>query len=107
MSLSGILGALGAGLLVGAVNFWLLWWTVRAVASARRPAPLLAVSGLIRVILVAGVVVLVGFDSWPRLLAALAGFLLARLAAVRRVGRLRGPTVEPRATAGSGDGDHA
>jgi F1F0 ATPase subunit 2 len=77
--------ALTAGLLLGAFFFGGLWWTVRNGLASRRPALLFIGSLLART-----AVVLSGFhfamgDSWQRLLAALLGFVLARVVVTRLV----------------------
>jgi F1F0 ATPase subunit 2 len=69
-----------AGTALGAVFFGGLWWTVRRGVSAGHPALWFLGSGLLRMgIVVAGFYV-VGGGQWPRLAAALVGFIVARLA---------------------------
>ena len=79
-----------AGLLLGAIFFGGLWWTVRLGVTSKRPALLFLGSMLLRT----GVVI-VGFyfvsdGHWERLLACLAGFAIARFIVMR----LTGPPLE-------------
>ena len=72
--------ALLAGLLLGAIFFGGLWWTVRKSLSSQRPALWLLPSLLLRMS-----ITLVGFyfisdGHWQRLLICLFGFIMARLA---------------------------
>ena len=95
-----LLLALAAGLLLGAVFFGGLWWTVRRGLSSKRPAALFATSTLVRIaISVAGFFV-VSRGDWRRLSACLAGFLVMRVFTIRLVRR---PDVkQSRATNGGG-----
>jgi F1F0 ATPase subunit 2 len=75
--------ALIAGILLGAFFFGGLWWTVRKGLASGRTALWFFGSMLLRTC-----VVMLGFyfvmgDSWQRLLAALLGFVLARIVATR------------------------
>lgn len=77
---------LASGALLGAGYFAALWWTVRQLPRRRRPGRWLALSALGR-----GAALLAGFVALARahplaLLAALVGFLLARLVATRMLG---------------------
>ena len=72
-----------AGVMLGAFFFGGLWWTVRKGIASKRTALWFFGSMLLRT----GVVML-GFyfvmgDNWQRLLAALLGFVLARIIATR------------------------
>jgi F1F0 ATPase subunit 2 len=85
------------GLILGAAHFGALWWTVRRLPRRRRPGLWLTLSAIGRF-----AAVLAGFVALAKahplaLLAALIGFLLARLAATRRVGGVppSGPQHEP------------
>ncbi|MDQ5911274.1 MAG: hypothetical protein QG599_3371 [Pseudomonadota bacterium] len=67
-----------AGIVLGALFFGGLWWTVQKTVSSQRPALWFFGSFLLRMSLV-----LLGFygvagDQWPRLLACLVGFIFAR-----------------------------
>ncbi len=80
------LGAAAGGLLLGALYFGGLWWTVRRLPTARHPAALIAGSFLLRAaVAAAGIVVIAGGEPIP-LLCAVAGFITARTIAIRRVG---------------------
>jgi len=75
--------ALLAGLLLGVFFFAGLWWTVRRLNSSKHVALLFLASMLLRT----GTVVL-GFyfimdDHWQRLVAALLGFIIARIVVTR------------------------
>ncbi|MGB8432953.1 MAG: ATP synthase subunit I [Burkholderiales bacterium] len=82
--------ALVAGLLLGAIFFGGLWWTVRKAISSKRPALLFLGSLLLRTgIVIAGFYVF-SDGHWQRLLACLLGFAIARFI----VTRLAGPPLE-------------
>jgi F1F0 ATPase subunit 2 len=75
--------ALIAGIMLGAIFFGGLWWTVRKGVSAKHPAFWFFYSMLLRTC-----IVLLGFyfilgDSWQRMLAGLLGFIVARLIVMR------------------------
>lgn len=85
MNTAWIITSLWIGLVLGAFYFGGLWLTVRRVTSAQQSALLFFVSFLFR----AGVV-LFGFyfvmdGRWDRLVACMAGFLLARTFLIRRL----------------------
>ena len=69
-----------AGAALGAIFYGGLWWTVRRAVSAGYPALWFLVSGLLRVGIVLAGFYVVGGGQWPRLVAALVGFIVARLA---------------------------
>lgn len=75
--------ALAAGILLGAVFFGGLWWTIRHGLNSKQPALWFSGSMLLRT-----GIVLLGFyyvlgDNWQRLLAGLIGFVIARLIVTR------------------------
>ena len=73
LSLAGV-----AGLIMGAIFFGGLWWTVRKGVSSKRPALWFLGSLLLRTgVVVAGFYV-VSDGHWQRLLACLFGFAVAR-----------------------------
>ena len=73
----------GAGVLLGAIFFGGLWWTVRKGVSSQRPALWFLGSMLVRTgIVVAGFYVVSG-GHWQRLVAGLLGFVVARLLVTR------------------------
>lgn len=80
MSEALMLGLAGvAGLIMGAIFFGGLWWTVRKGVSSKRPALWFLGSLLLRTgVVVAGFYV-VSDGHWQRLLACLFGFAVARL----------------------------
>lgn len=79
-----------AGLLLGAIFFGGLWWTVRLGVTSKRPALLFLGSMLLRTgVVIAGFYV-VSDGHWQRLLACLFGFAIARFIATR----LAGPPLE-------------
>ena len=79
-----------AGLLLGAIFFGGLWWTVRLGVASRRPALLFLGSMLLRTVVVVAGFYFVGDGHWQRLLACLFGFVIARII----VTRLAGPPLE-------------
>jgi len=87
--------ALVAGLLLGAIFFGGLWWTVRKGVSARQPALWFLGSMLLRMGLVLAGFYFAGYGDWKRLVACLLGFVIGRII-VMRLTRAR---VEPRAPA--------
>jgi F1F0 ATPase subunit 2 len=75
--------AVVAGMLLGAIFFAGLWWTVRKAVASKHPALWFLSSMLLRMS-----IVLLGFyfilgDNWMRLLAGLLGFIVARLIVLR------------------------
>jgi F1F0 ATPase subunit 2 len=71
--------ALAAGVLLGAIFFGGLWWTVRMGISSQRPALWFFGSLLLRMsIVLAGFYIFSG-GHWERLLLCLLGFVMARL----------------------------
>ena len=71
------------GVLLGAMFFGSLWWTVRRGLSSARPALWFLGSLLLRTsIILAGFYVISG-SHWDRLLASLLGFVSARFIATR------------------------
>ena len=69
-----------AGLLLGAVFFGGLWWTVKKGVSAQYPALLFFGSALVRMGVALAGFYFVSGGQWKRLLACLLGFITARLA---------------------------
>jgi F1F0 ATPase subunit 2 len=68
-----------AGILLGAIFFGGLWWTIRKGVSAKQPALWFLGSMLLRMgIVLAGLYFVSGRD-WERLLMCLLGFLMARM----------------------------
>ena len=88
-----------AGLLLGAIFFGGLWWTVRLGVASRRPALLFLGSLLLRTVVVVAGFYFVGDAQWQRLLACLCGFVIARIIVTRLAGspleRYNAPAKEP------------
>ena len=68
-----------AGLLLGAIFFGGLWWTVRKGVLSKRPALWFFASLLLRMSIVLVGFFLVSGGCWKRLVVCLCGFVLARL----------------------------
>jgi F1F0 ATPase subunit 2 len=82
-----ILGLAGAaGLLLGAIFYGGLWWTVRKGISSKRPALSFAGSLLLRTSIAIGGFYVVSDGHWQRLLACLLGFAIARVVVTRLAG---------------------
>ena len=84
--------ALVTGVLLGAMFFGGLWWTVRKVISSKQPALWFFGSLLLR-----GSIALAGFyfvsgSHWERLLLCLLGFVIARLIVTRLTRAVEKPT---------------
>lgn len=71
--------ALVTGILLGALFFGGLWWTVSRMGSSKRPALLLFGSFLLRTSVALGGFYLIARGHWERLLVCLLGFVLARI----------------------------
>jgi F1F0 ATPase subunit 2 len=71
--------ALAAGVLLGAIFFGGLWWTVCMGVSSQRPALWFFGSMLLRMSITLAGFYLVGREDWERWLLCLLGFVLARL----------------------------
>ena len=72
-----------AGLLLGAVFFGALWWTVRRAVVAKKPALWFLGSLLVRMGVALAGFYFVGRGDWRKLLACLLGFFLARVIVLR------------------------
>jgi F1F0 ATPase subunit 2 len=84
--------ALATGVLLGAIFFGGLWWTVQKGVSSKRPALWFFGSLLLRTS-----IALVGFyfiarGHWERLLVCLLGFVMARLIVMRLTRAAEKPT---------------
>ena len=82
--------ALVTGVLLGAMFFGGLWWTVRKGVSSKQPAFWFFGSLLLRASIALAGFYFVSSGHWERLLVCLLGFVLARLIVMR----LTGPPVE-------------
>lgn len=67
------------GAALGVVFFGGLWWTVRKGVSSKQPALWFFASLVVRMTVVLSGFLMIGRGHWQRLLACLAGFILARL----------------------------
>ena len=75
--------ALAAGILLGAMFYGGLWWTVRRGVSSKRVALWFLGSLLLRIgVALAGFYFVAG-GNWERLLLCLLGFVMARVAVTR------------------------
>jgi F1F0 ATPase subunit 2 len=75
--------SLAAGILLGALFFGGLWWTVRRGLTAANPALWFGLSALARMALVLGVLYYIARAGWTSLLACLCGMLIARVVVAR------------------------
>lgn len=82
--------AWAAGVLLGAVFFGGLWWTVRRGVMSQRPVLWFLGSLLVRTTIVLVGIYIVSDGHWDRMVACLVGFVSARFI----VTRLTGPPVE-------------
>lgn len=73
-----LLLASAVGLLLGAIFFGGLWWTVRKGLSSRQPALWFFGSMLLRMGIALAGFYFVGRGDWRRLIACLLGFVVAR-----------------------------
>ena len=78
---------LGAGFGLGLFFFGGLWFTVRTLPKSRHPAPIMLTSLLLRTVAVLAGMNLLMDGRWQRVLACLAGFILARVAFSRWIPR--------------------
>ena len=75
--------ALVAGLLLGAVFFGGLWWTVQKGVSSKRPALWFVGSLLVRTSIAVAGFYFIARGHWQRLIVCLIGFVVARLIVTR------------------------
>jgi len=75
--------ALVAGLMLGAIFFGGLWWTVRRAIFAKSPALWFLGSMLLRMSVILAGFYFVGRGDWQRLVACLLGFVIARFIVMR------------------------
>jgi F1F0 ATPase subunit 2 len=75
--------ALLAGMMLAAIFFGGLWWTVLKGVASPRPALWFLVSLLLRTGMVVAGFYFVSGGDWKRLLACLFGFVIARLIIIR------------------------
>ena len=82
---NGLILSIGVGSVLGALYLYSLWLSVRRLGQARRPLLWLLTTGSLRIAAVTGAIYVVMDGRSVRLLACLAGFLLARLVLLRFV----------------------
>jgi F1F0 ATPase subunit 2 len=75
--------ALVAGILLGAIFFGGLWWTVRKGVFSKSPALWFLGSMLLRVGIVLAGFYFVGRGDWERLATCLLGFIIGRFIVLR------------------------
>ena len=80
-----LLLALLVGMVLGAVFFGGLWWTVQRAMNSRRVALWFFTSLVLRSGITLGGFYLACGDDWQRWLAALLGFVVARLVVTRLI----------------------
>ena len=71
------------GLVLGAIFFGGLWWSVRQGVSSKHPALWFLGSALVRMSLVLAGFYFIGREHWGRLLLCLLGFVIARFLVMR------------------------
>ena len=71
------------GLMLGAIFFGGLWWTVLKGVSARQPALWFSASLLLRTGITLAGFYFVADSDWKRLIICLSGFIIARLIVTR------------------------
>ena len=81
-----------SGLLLGAMFFGGLWWTVLKVASSKRPALWFFGSLLLRTSIALAGFYFIARGHWERLLVCLLGFVIARLIVTRLTRAAEKPT---------------
>ena len=81
-----------AGVLLGALFFGGLWWTVQKGLSSKRSALWFFGSLLLRMSIALAGFYFVSGGHWKRLLACLLGFIMARLIIIRITRAMEKPT---------------
>lgn len=84
--------ALLTGMVLGAIFFGGLWWTVRKCVSAKQPALWFFGSGLLRMTTVLAGFYFAAHGHWERLLVCLLGFVIARVIVTRLTRTVEKPT---------------
>jgi len=75
--------ALGAGCILGAIFYGGLWWTVHKGVLSSHPALWFFCSFWLRIGIILAGFYEVASGDWKRMLACLAGFIIARFAVAR------------------------
>ncbi len=84
--------ALVTGVLLGAIFFGGLWWTVQKGVSSKRPALWFFGSLLLRTSIALAGFYFIARGHWERLLVCLLGFVMARLIVTRLTRAAEKPT---------------
>ena len=79
-----------AGMILGAIFFGGLWWTVHRSLSSKQPAIWFLGSLLVRTSIVLAGFLFVARGHWQRLVVCLIGFVMARLAVMWLTREARG-----------------
>ena len=87
-----LLLVLVTGILLGAIFFGGLWWTVRKGVSSKQPAIWFFGSLLLRTSIAMAGFYFIGRGHWERLLMCLIGFVIARLIVTRLTRATEKPT---------------
>ena len=90
----GIIAVL-VGLLLGAIFFGGLWWTVRKLQTTRHPALLFLGSLIVRMAVVLLGIYAIGAGHWERMVAALVGIVIGRFIILRVTHSLDAAAVPP------------
>jgi F1F0 ATPase subunit 2 len=102
-----LLGSLFAGILLGGLFFGGLWWTVKRGLNSARPEVWFLGSQVLRIGLAIGGFFVVSGGKWNRLVACLAGFLIARSIVLRYLDRPSISQAIERDRSQSGEAPHA
>jgi F1F0 ATPase subunit 2 len=81
-----LLISIAAGFVCGLAFFWTLWLTVQRLPTAPNPGLLMFGSYLARTAVVVGIFYVIMDGRWPRMIALIIGFMIARIVMVRREG---------------------
>jgi F1F0 ATPase subunit 2 len=87
-----LVSALVTGVLLGAMFFGGLWWTVRKGVSSKRPALWFFGSLLLRTSIALAGFYFIARGHWERMLVCLLGFIMARLIVMRLTRAAEKPT---------------
>jgi F1F0 ATPase subunit 2 len=83
MEASILMLALFVGILLGAIFYGGLWWTVRRIVSSKTPGIWLIGSFVLRSMIAIGGFLFVARGDWRSILACFIGFLAARIGVTR------------------------
>lgn len=74
--------AWAAGVLLGALFFGGLWWTINKSITSKQPALWFLSSGILRTIIVLAGFYIIGASHWQRLVLCLLGFFMTKLVVI-------------------------